>query len=284
LGDVQAQSVLTAEELEQFRTDGYLVRPAFLADEQIAAACAEVDRFVEAEPGFDGRNVAAYPGLCALITDPATLAVVDELMGGDAFTLHHCHAARHREGLPGVGWHHDYEQIPQTNRSHLQVHVLHYLGGLDGTIGDLLLLAGSHRAVMRRDALYGMGTETLPGAVVVNDLPPGSVVFAHSALVHARRPQPGGGDSSRYFIDIAFVQEGITWPSYGRPDWRLMLQRLDDLHRVDDRPRLFDADAFFDIGDAVARMRGAQGSVAMLLPEPDPSVTRPTDGAIPIVQ
>ncbi len=280
---MQALATLSVEEAEQFRSDGYIVKPGLLSAAAVEAASADVDRYASSEPLFDGRNVAAYEQLCGLITDPVTLGVVEELMEGAAFTLHHCHAARHSEGLRGVSWHHDYEQIPQTNRSHLQVHVLHYLAGLDGTIGDLLLLKGSHRAVMRRDALYSMGTEDLPGTVVIDSLPPGSVVFAHSALVHARRPKPGGGSNPRYFIDIAFVQDGVQWPSYGRPGWREMLQRLDAAHHQADRPRLFDPAAFFDIADAVARIGNAAGSIAMLLPEVDPSA-RPTDGAIPIVQ
>lgn len=274
---------ITDDEKEQFRKLGYLIKPGFLDASRVAAVAAEIDRYMETEPRFDGRNVWRYEQLCSLIVDQKTLAITDDIMGGSAFTFHHCHAARHDPGLAGVSWHHDYEQIPQTNRSHVQLHVLHYLDGLNGTVGDLLLLPKSHRSVMRRDALSFLREQDIPGMVVVNDIPPGTVVFAHSALVHARRAQPGGGNRKRYFIDIAFMQAGVLWPSYGREGWRDTLEALDSTLHQADRPQLFDAAAFFDIADAVARVQGSTGSLAMRLPEAQ-GVARPVSGAIPIVQ
>ena len=275
--------MLSDDEKEQFRKLGYLIKPAMIDPDRAAAVAEEIDRYVEAEPRFDGSNIWKYDRLCDLIVDAQTLAITDDIMGGDAFTFHHCHAARHDPGLAGIAWHHDYEQIPQTNRSHTQLHVLHYLDGLNGTVGDLLLLPKSHRSVMRRDAMAFLGDQLVPGTVVVNDIPPGSVVFAHSALVHARRPQPGGGDRKRYFIDIAFMQNGIQWPSYGREGWRETLDAMDRKLHMPSRPTLFSKDNFFDIADGVARIHKRPGSLAMLLPEQAASA-RPVSGAIPIVQ
>ncbi|HEX4303902.1 MAG TPA: hypothetical protein VHZ78_13980 [Rhizomicrobium sp.] len=268
-------------ERAQFKAQGYFIRPGFLDAARVAEVSAAVDRFAAVEPKFDGRNLHNYGALAELTVDPATLAVVGGLMGEAGFIFHHSHAAAHPPGLQGIAWHHDYEQIPQTNRSHLQLHVLHYLNGLDGTVGDLLLAPKTHRSVMRRGALSVYGTDDLPGTVVLDDLPPGSTVFAHSALVHARRPKPGGG-RTRYFIDISYMQKGVLWPSYGREGWRDMLANLDAKvgHRA---PGLFDVSGFFDIADGVARVGKAQGSLAMRLPEADES-TRPMSGAIPVVQ
>ena len=274
---------LSDAEKEQFRKLGYLIKPGMLDPERAQAVAREIDRYVEAEPRFDGRNIWRYDELCGLITDPQTLAITDDIMGGSPFTFHHCHAARHDPGLQGIAWHHDYEQIPQTNRSHVQLHVLHYLDGLNGTVGDLLLRPKSHRAVMRRDALSFLGDAEIPGTVVVNDIPPGTVIFAHSALVHARRAQPGGGDRKRYFIDISFMQAGVQWPSYGREGWRDTLAAMDRKLHSADRPTLFDSNAFFDIADAVTRLQGSTGSLAMRLPEPV-GAERPVSGSIPIVQ
>jgi hypothetical protein len=272
---------VTDVEREQFKQQGYFIRPGFLSAARVAGVSTEVDRFAAAEPKFDGRNLDKYDALAELTVDPTTLAVVGELMGEAGFIFHHSHAASHPPGLQGIAWHHDYEQIPQTNRSHLQIHVLHYLNGLDGTVGDLLLAPRTHRSVMRRDALSCYGTDDLPGTVVLDNLPPGTTVFAHSALVHARRPKPGGG-RTRYFIDISYMQKGVLWPSYGREGWRDMLARLDAKfgHRA---PGLFDAPGFFDIADGVARVGKAQGSLAMRLPEVDEKL-RPKSGAIPVVQ
>ena len=275
--------MLSDAEKEQFRKQGYLIKPGMLNARRAAAVAEEIDRYVQVEPRVDGSNIWKYDRLCDLIVDPETLAITDDIMGGAAFTFHHCHAARHDPGLAGIAWHHDYEQIPQTNRSHTQLHVLHYLDGLNGTVGDLLLLPRSHRSVMRRDAMSFLGDQEIPGTVVVNDIPPGTVIFAHSALVHARRPQPGGGERKRYFIDIAFMQDGIQWPSYGREGWRETLAALDRKLHIVARPQLFSEDAFFDIADAVARVHKVPGSLAMRLPE-QAGATRPVSGAIPIVQ
>jgi hypothetical protein len=272
---------VTDAERAQFKEQGFFIRHGFLDAARVAAISAEVDRFAATEPKFDGRNFDRYDALSELTVDDGTLAIVAALMGGQGFIFHHSHAAAHPSGLQGIAWHHDYEQIPQTNRSHLQIHVLHYLNGLDGTVGDLLLAPGTHRSVMRRDALSFYGYDDLPGTIVLDDLPPGSTVFAHSALVHARRPKSGGG-RTRYFIDISYMQKGVLWPSYGREGWRDMLLRL-DAKVGSRRPGLFDPQGFFDIADGVARVGRAQGSLALRLPEVDESA-RPKSGAIPIVQ
>ena len=50
----------------------------------------------------------------------------------------------------------------------------------------------------------------LPGSKTFNNLPPGSAVICHSALVHGRRAQPGGEDKPRYFLDISYCRECTT--------------------------------------------------------------------------
>ncbi len=274
---------LNEDEIAFFRRYGYLVLPGWYDPAFRDRIAAAVDRYAEGEPAFDGRNVPSYPELVDLVTHPGILAIADQLMGGSQYALHHCHAARHRAGLKGVGWHHDYEQIPQTNRSHLQLHVLSYLNGLNGTIGDLLVWPKSHRAVMRRDAFWFFGPDDLPGSVVIDDLPEGSVVLAHSALVHARRPQPGGEGESRYFLDVAYCQAGVRWPSYGREGWDEMLLRFAEVAPsvAAARPGLFDPRAFVDTAELMARLDGLAGSIAEHLPEA--TAARPHSGSIPLV-
>ena len=48
------------------------------------------------------------------------------------------------------------------------------------------------------------GTAPLPGHVALDNLPPGSVVLAHSACLHGRRPRPGPGP--RYFVDVSYCE------------------------------------------------------------------------------
>ena len=44
-------------------------------------------------------------------------------------------------------------QAPETDRELLMLTVLYYPNGLDGTVGDLVLLPGSQRVVMEQEAL-----------------------------------------------------------------------------------------------------------------------------------
>ena len=79
------------------------------------------------------------------------------------------------------------------------------------------------------------------------------------------------------------MQGGVFLPFYGREGRRDMLTVPDSKLHQSARPKLFDAAAFFDIADAVSRVRGSTGSGAMQLPEAE-GVARPVSGAIPIVQ
>ena len=89
----------------------------------------------------------------------------------------------------------DYEQLPQTDRDQLMVHVFYYLNGLDGTMGDLMALPRSQNAVMERGAFSSLWQDfELPGSLSFGTqipLPPGSAVIVHSALMHGRRAMVG---------------------------------------------------------------------------------------------
>jgi ectoine hydroxylase-related dioxygenase (phytanoyl-CoA dioxygenase family) len=148
------------------------------------------------------------------------------------------HSDRQAPDLPGKAWHHDYEQNPQSNRTHMMVHALHYLEGLDGENASLVVLPGSHRDVAEKGALAGQGTESLPGEVVIDRLPRGSTVVLHSALFHARRQIPGASAKPRYMVDASYCQEGVQWPPV-KPYWRYMLRRGRELGLDRDWPELF---------------------------------------------
>jgi hypothetical protein len=175
------------------------------------------------------------------------------------YVFHHINAARHDAGTPGLPWHHDYDQFPQTNRSHLMVHILIYLNGLDGSVGDLMLVPGTHRSVASKRALWFMGWQKLPGAVVIDDLPPGAAVIMNSAMFHSRIPKPGGEDNPRYFLDCSYSQSGIRWPSaYFGSHTRL---RERHLAAGGDRPWLYDETQFFDSVPAYNMIESACGSL-----------------------
>ncbi len=271
-----APACLDAAQLSQFHELGYVVLERFLDDELNQTLKSEVDRWASGgaldpyaaptaptAPAADDkpRLQLDLPEHGRLISHPPLMTMLAQIMG-EGFAYHHLHTARHDAGAPGVSWHHDYEQLPQSNRSHVMVHVFYYLNGLDGTIGDLLVLPKSHRAVMDRGALNQFETQDLPGSVTIDRLPPGTAVIVHSALLHARRPKPGDEGRARYFIDASYCQKGVRWPCAYL--WRTMLARALELglDRDGRHAHLFDSEHFFDQFATVAKLQPLlQGSV-----------------------
>ena len=208
-----AVHTITEAERQQFDEQGFIMLPSFIKPDQIDRLKQDVDQLVSDRHNDCAQFLVDYNELGLLTSQPAMIETLKQLMG-ERFSMHHIHAVRQDPGCPGVNWHHDYEQFPQANRSHCMVHVFYYLNGLNGEVGDLLFIPGTHNKVMNRDALGQFGTEDLPGSVCIDDVPPGTAVIVHSALFHARRPKPGGENKSRYFIDISYCQAGIQWPAY----------------------------------------------------------------------
>ena len=157
--------------------------------------------------------IVTYRELGLLTSEPKVMDRVEDLMT-TTFALHHIHASRQGTGTRASRWHQDYEQHPQTNRSHLMVHVFFYLNGLNGEVGDLLVLPKSHKTVTANNTFGMFDTEDLPGSLTFNNLAPGTAIIVHSAVQHARRPKPGGENNPRYFIDSSYCQTGVLWPAY----------------------------------------------------------------------
>ena len=250
---------------ERFAVDGYTVFEGFLEPDHGERLRADVDELMARRKLGETPMIISLPELGLLTSHPPVLELVTSLMGGE-FALHHIHASRHDTGREGVGWHQDYEQYPQTNRTHLMVHVFYYLNGLNGEVGDLILLPRSQGLIFGRNEHQVFGTADLPGSVVVDLLAPGSVVIVHSAMLHGRRPKPRGENSPRYFVDVSYCQRGIRWPGYGGE------QRYDEINRfalesgLDRDGRyafVYDSDQFFDTAAAAAWLaENDRGSLA----------------------
>lgn len=261
-------SILTEDQIVQFHDVGFLTFERFFNDEECARLKDDIDA-VEARRR-SGEHIGqplAFPALGPLISHEPVMQMVSSLMGPH-FHFHHLHATRQDAGCVGVNWHQDYEQFPQSNRSHLMVHLFYYLNGLNGEIGDLLVLPRSQGRIVANDGLWHLGTETLPGTVVIDALPEGSAVLVHSALWHARRAKPGGETRPRYFADASYCQAGVRWPGYGARDWRAQHANaralgLDGHGRY---PTLLDESAFFDEPKARALVHNGQGSLVIQLP------------------
>jgi hypothetical protein len=248
-----ASTPLDEAALAHFAREGYVIVEGHLDAARITELKADIDAFevVRDQPGTPPP--LSWPSLGALISDPAIMHPIEQLLG-PGFAYHHLHCARHDPGARGVDWHQDYEQIPQSNRSHRMVHVFYYLSGLNGTIGDLLLLPRSQNWIMGNGAASAFGAADLPGSIVIDQLSPGTAVIVHSALLHARRAKPGGEGRPRYFADCSYCQAGIRWPSThsGFGGWRdnLHMARKLGLDRDGRYAHLFDEAHFFDAAEA----------------------------------
>ena len=256
---------LTTEQNETFRKEGYLIFESLFSPEECEAVKGDIDGLETARrSGGSPPWPVETPHLGPLVSDPRVMEVVEAVMG-PGFAFHHLHAVRQNAGAPGVGWHQDYEQAPHSNRSHTMVHLFYYFNGLNGEIGDLLVLPRTQRSIVDNGALGHLGTAELPGTVVVDSLPPGSAVMVNSALWHARRPKPGGEDRPRYFADASYCQAGIRWPAYGNKRWREVLERARaaGLERGGACAHLFDEAHFFDDLKAREVLQTVQGSLLL---------------------
>lgn len=259
---------LTQQQLDAFKVDGYLVLERYFDPEHNERIKGDVDRMMKngISPANRKQIFLSYPELGLLTSDPGIVGRVSDLMGGTRFTHHHIHARWQAEGEPGQPWHHDYEQMPQSNRSHLMVHVFMYHDGLNGEVGDLLVLPGSHTQTMERTAPRIFGYSDLPGSITIDRLAPGSIVILHSAILHARRPKPGGASFRRYFVDTSYCQAGILWPGIDDIDAinRIALERGYD--RDGRYAWLYDSSQFYDARKAWAELKEKNaGSLALKL-------------------
>ena len=260
---------LSAEDTGFFHREGYLLLPGLIEPEYNARLMAEVDDMMRHRAAGDHRMLVTYREMGLLTSHPPAMAAVASLMGGSRFAMHHIHSTRFDEGAAGVGWHQDYEQYPQSNRSHLMVHVFYYLNGLNGEIGDLLILPRSQNLVAQRD-LRMLGSADLEGSLCFDDLEPGSAVIVHSAAWHARRPKPGGGDRPRYFIDVSYCQNGVRWPAYQEVDGINARALEAGLDRNGRYAFLYDSSQFFDYRALSERFEeGNQGSLVTRLVPPE---------------
>ena len=266
MSDVAANESLSAEDAEFFHREGYLVLPGFIEPDFNARLIEEVDELMVHREAKDNRFLVSYKEMGLLTSHPPLMDKLEVLMDGK-FSMHHIHSTRHDAGCRGVHWHQDYEQYPQTNRSHLMVHVFYYLNGLNGEVGDLLVLPKSQDIVIANGGLRLFETEDLPGSLCVDELSPGSAIIVHSAVWHARRPKPGGEDRPRYFIDVSYCQHGVLWPSYGDRMGEINQTALETgLGRDGRYDYVYDTANFFERGPMREQFEAAnEGSLALKL-------------------
>ena len=227
---------------QKFEKDGFLVFESILDKDE----CEVLKEEIVSNYKNNTKILSVSDNHSKLLTHPAIMEINDKLFGKKSFRFHHMHSTCHVAGTPSLGWHHDYEEKRVSNRDHLMVHMLIYLTGLNGTIGDLLVVPGSHKELVHHKHYFKDDFNVFTNKITINDLPSGSLVLIHSGLIHGRVKKSGGEGFPRYFIDLSYCSANSFWPSYlGRRDWRDVLSRLRESDKTE-YAEIFKEDCFKD--------------------------------------
>jgi ectoine hydroxylase-related dioxygenase (phytanoyl-CoA dioxygenase family) len=202
--------MFTAEQVAQYRRDGYVVYPRLLGRDEVDALLADVEAIcagntladhdktrVEMEPnqGPDGTRVRRvyepctyYPRFRALSDSEKLLDCVAQLLGPD-LTFHY---SKINMKPPAIGsvveWHQDLSYYPLTNPD--SVSILFYLDDADVANGCLQVIPGRHRAPLMdhtRDGIFQGGiTEPVDESRAVPlEGAAGTVIFMDAMTPHA---------------------------------------------------------------------------------------------------
>jgi ectoine hydroxylase-related dioxygenase (phytanoyl-CoA dioxygenase family) len=194
--------------LAKFESEGYLIAENVLMPLELE----QLKNAIDCIP----NNGHAYmnPTISKLAIHPKVLEFSALIFGGERFHFHHIHAARHEAGMPSLGWHHDYEQSRFRRSNKRMIHIFFYLSGLNGEIGDLLLVPKSHVWNVPRYRFSSCAFNHFSEIIRINKLAPGNLLIINSRLLHAREAQPGGENTHRYFLDMSLCEGGTVWPPY----------------------------------------------------------------------
>lgn len=232
--------MLTAEQSDFYRDQGYLVLERQIPEDLIAGARAELARFIERARGMEesddvldleDSHSADQPRVRRVKLPHAVSPVFDELMRsrwildpvraliGDSVRLHTSKLNLKSAGFgAAVEWHQDWAFYPHTNDDVLAVGVM--LDDVGPENGPLLVYPGSHMGEVfdHHSEGYFCGAMSLeksgldPADAVALTAPAGSISIHHGRTVH-------GSDLNRSSRDRALLLYEMTavdaWPLQG---------------------------------------------------------------------
>ena len=210
------KSTLSPREIEQYRTEGYVVVPNLFSRDELqrtdacireltrsALASGDYSKVMELEPeAVDGERVARriydpfeqHADFRALGTDPKILDRIETLIGPDIGIQHSKLNMKPAKVGSVVDWHQDLTYFPHTNSD--LVTTLVYLDDATEENGCLQVMPRHHHHFFKHtlpDGTFaGMITEDLSdgryGRPQPLPAPAGSVIFMHCILPHASLP------------------------------------------------------------------------------------------------
>lgn len=233
--------MLSPEQIERYREDGYLVVEGVFDPDTVAALRRATDGFVErsrAVPASDGifdlakghspehpqlRRIkgpeAHHPAYDAVMRAPAVLDIVEALLGPDV-RFDHGKLNLKAPGATGVAveWHQDWAFYPHSNDDMLAVGVM--IDDCDAGNGPLLVVPGSHRGPVwdhHHDgrfcgALDPAAADLDPARAVALTGPAGSISVHHVRMVHGS--MENRSDRPRRLLLYSYAAAD-AWPLLG---------------------------------------------------------------------
>ena len=210
---------LSDADLRQYETMGFLLLPALLKDDEVAAlrTCVERVSAVDSEARMlepDGATVrlvfgvhASDPTFARLSRDPRILGPARQLLGFDVYV--HQSKITMKTPLAGEGWpwHQDFafwgkrDGLPAP----WLVNAVVFLDDVTALNGPIFFLSGSHSHGLHAPEEYLLGRDEIRSLaerhpIAVPTGPAGSVLFFHANLVHGSPSNIGPYDRTLGFI------------------------------------------------------------------------------------
>ena len=244
--------MLTAQQIETYRRDGYLVIPRLIQGEQLRELRALTDKIVA-----DARGVAAnddlydlepshsaslprvrrlkpaifkrYAFFRALVRDPAITSILAQLLG-PAIRQHGGKLNMKSAGYGSpVEWHQDWAFYPHTNDDVLATGI--YLDDCDENNGPLMVLPGSHHGPVQDHHADGRFCGAMNPAACDLDFtkvvpligPAGSMTIHHARLVHGSALNRSNSQRRLLLHEYASAD---AWPLMGVADFEEFNSRM----------------------------------------------------------
>jgi len=233
--------MLTPDQIDSYRRNGYITVEQIFPAEQIANLCRVADQFVEKsrqvtehtadfdlEPGHSAETPrlrrlkhpeTLAPAFDEVFRDERVIEMVAQLVGP---------AVRHFGGKlnmksagfgSAVEWHQDHAFCARTNDDVLAVGVP--LDDMDQENGSLLVVPGSHLGPIHNhyqdDVFVGAVSdpEFAPEPVIPIELKAGDISIHHGRLLHASRPNSNPNRSRRLYLGQYCAAD--AWPLNNLP-------------------------------------------------------------------
>lgn len=232
MSDNNKNSGLTADQIEQFNRDGFLVVDDLFNKDEVenlrrACAAPEDREWEKADRTIHSLGITQRdPLFLELARDPRIVACLKPLIGDDIQLQHSKLAAQStQKGKGGFRWHQDYAFFPHTNIDLVAVMVM--LDDATPDNGCMHMVRGSHQRGllnhMDSEGIFSECQEPLwqeqPDDIALITPRAGGISIHHCLALHGSGPNPSGrprrGIVFQYRADDAYQLADGVWDDTG---------------------------------------------------------------------